>query len=493
MLPLAALALAAAACGSGFDQPAAAKAGADQQARTQEAPTLYGRWSIVAVNGAPPLRFTGPESPQPSIAFSGSRYEGSSGCNSFGGTGMLVGNRWFGEPPMATQQGCAHLDAQERTIFAIASGGPLVSFAGAGEATLKAPAGTLRLRREGGEGPRAPEQPPMLLAGSQWEVTTIDGRSAGRGPRLLTFEADRWTLAGGCAPLSGTWRQQGQRVTFTLSPAPPRACNAEDQALRGLFAAAPSYVVGPNRELVLGGGDHWLTAWFARDFGRDGKALLSGEWRIDTADGLAPGKTERPPSLTFGTASYAVWDGCNHTEGVQLVLERQLFTRGSGMSTLASCAPDPIRTRIHGIVGSNPRIAKTEGGGLALVSPAGTLRLSRKSARAFGTAEQLGLRPPRTIALLRPNATLRLSANRFTIELPCGRIEGGWRAGQPARFSPDPIERTAPNCAPAPGSDAFRLGQFFTGNVHAVTGPNRDIVLLVNRDRSIAARTADAP
>jgi hypothetical protein len=35
------------------------------------------------------------------------------------------------------------------------------------------------------------------------------------------------------------------------------------------------------------------------------------------------------------------------------------------------------------------------------------------------------------------------------------------------------------------------LSQFFTGNVLAVTGPNRDIVLLVNEHRSIAGRTAD--
>jgi hypothetical protein len=127
-------------------------------------------------------------------------------------------------------------------------------------------------------------------------------------------------------------------------------------------------------------------------------------------------------SLIFGKSSYAVWDGCNHTEGILLVVKGQLFTRGSGMSTLANCMPDPMRGRVPAIVGSNPRIAKTDNGGIALVAPSGTLRLTRLSSPAFGTLEQIGLRAPRTIDLLNPAGRLVLrSGNKFTIELPCGR------------------------------------------------------------------------
>jgi hypothetical protein len=35
------------------------------------------------------------------------------------------------------------------------------------------------------------------------------------------------------------------------------------------------------------------------------------------------------------------------------------------------------------------------------------------------------------------------------------------------------------------------MSQFFTGDILSVTGPNRDIVLLVNEDQSIAGRVAD--
>jgi hypothetical protein len=41
-----------------------------------------------------------------------------------------------------------------------------------------------------------------------------------------------------------------------------------------------------------------------------------------------------------------------------------------------------------------------------------------------------------------------------------------------------------------PTSEAFQLSQFFTGDVLSVTGPNGDIVLLVNEDRSIAGLVA---
>jgi hypothetical protein len=277
--------------------------------------------------------------------------------------------------------------------------------------------------------------------------------------------------------------------------APSAGCTPEEapayQRLRGAIAALAEYTVGPNRELVMGGGNHWLVGEFDRAAIGEDKSVLLGEWRIDSAGGVKPLQTPRPPSLIFGTHSYAYWDGCNHSEGIQIVLSRQLFTRGSGVSTLAACQADPVRPRIGAILGSNPRIATDKEGGVVLVGASGTLHLSRISDKRFGSGEQVGLRAPAAIDLLRPKAKLMLlGANRFAILLECGRIEGEWRGGQPSRFSPGPPERTAPDCESRPGSDAFRLGQFFTGNVHAVTGPNRDIVLLVNEGESIPGRLA---
>jgi heat shock protein HslJ len=498
LLPLAWTALFASGCGAATEESRASATKAPAGAKAV-APTLYGRWRIVAVNGSPPLTFGG-EAEHPSLVFSPSRFGGSTGCNSFGGTGLLVGERWFGEPPMATQQGCGALTAQESAIMGIAAGGPSISFAGADEAELRSPLGLIRLRREAPDEPAPAERHPMLLAGSAWELRAVDGSppDSSRPPerRVLRFEEDRWTLNGACRPLSGRWRQQGADLRMEIDAASAGRCapeaTATDRRLRSAIAGLRNYVVGPNRELVIGGAGHWLVGQFDAAALKEDKALLVGEWRVESVDGQKPMQSPRPPSLIFGNSSFAFWDGCNHSEGIQIVLSRQLFTRGSGASTLASCPADPLRSRIGSVLGSNPRIAKTKEGSLSLVAATGTLHLSRMSARRFGTREQLGLRAPATIELLKPRGRLMLLAsNRFAIMLDCGRIEGEWRGGQPARFSPGPAERTAPACDSRPGSDAFRVGQFFTGNVHAVTGPNRDIVLLVNENESIAGRIGD--
>jgi heat shock protein HslJ len=336
----------------------------------------------------------------------------------------------------------------------------------------------------------------MLLAGTAWSLMTIDGRAPdpGRGSerRVLRFDADRWSLKGTCGLLSGSWRQQASDLRIEVQASVPKGCAPEaaatDSRLRTVMSALRSYVVGPNRELVMGGGEHWLVGQFEAATAKADKAALLGEWRVESVVGAKPLDRPRPPSLIFGASSYAIWDGCNHSEGIYLALDGQLFTRGSGLSTLAACEADPLRPRIATVLGSKPRIAKTKEGNIALVAASGTLQLDRLSARGFGSHEQLGLRAPATIELLRPRARLILGKNRFAITLDCGRIEGEWRGGQPSRFSPGPIERTAPSCDSRPGSDAFSLSQFFTGNVHAVTGPNRDIVLLVNEDRSIAGQ-----
>jgi len=446
MAPSAFLALALAGCGDQENAGAAAET-SSAQAPVPAEPTLYGRWRITGVNGSPPLQFDRTESGRPRLSFSHSRYGGSTGCNSFGGTGLLVGRRWFGEPPMATQQGCGDLTAQEQAIIGVASSGPEITFQGPAEATLTSRVGSLRLRREAGPPPEAMEPASMPLAGTAWEIGTIDGRPLGdpsrRDRARLSFDADRWRLDAGCSPLGGPWRQEGRAVSMEIVSKQPSGCSptlkAQDNSIRAMIAAGPRYVVGPNRELVIGGGEHWLTGWFDRTAEREAAESLRGEWRVEAIDGAAPKLMPRPPSLIFGKSSYAVWDGCNHTEGIMLVVGGQLFTRGSGMSTLANCMPDPLRRRVPAIVGSNPRIAKTDDGGIALVAPSGTLRLKRVSSRKFGTLEQIGLHAPRTIMLLDPHGRLVLKqGGRFTVELRCGTIEGGWRGGQPARFSTDP-------------------------------------------------------
>ena len=106
-LALAASCLAFAGCGTASEESGTGQANASAASAAKTEPSLYGRWAIVAINGAAPLRFGHREAASAYLVFAPSSYSGSTGCNGFSGTGLLVGQRWFGEPAMATQQGCA--------------------------------------------------------------------------------------------------------------------------------------------------------------------------------------------------------------------------------------------------------------------------------------------------------------------------------------------------------------------------------------------------
>ncbi len=489
-------ALALAACSAGAP---AEKAQPPHSPQAAAAPSLYGRWQIVEVNGAPARSHSAEN--RPSVTFEPGRYGGSSGCNSFGGNGLLVGGRWFAEPPMATQQGCAELDRQESTIFDLLSGGPSVAIEGEG-ALLRTAAGSLRLRRIGPASDKGGARPPQLMAGTRWELNALDGAPVdprrGGVPARLTLEADRWTLETPCGAREGPWRQLEGAVELGAGAPTARPCTAElarrVEALAGALTGRLDYVVGPNGELVLANGRNWVTGGSDRSFAQGDRTLLSGRWRIVSVDGAPPSRSERPAELAFGPGAFAVWDGCMHSEGVAIVAGRQLFTRGSGMVTMANCPDDPIRRKINSVVGSAPRVGRIADG-LALVSATGTIRLQRSSAQAFGVGVATRLQPGMAFDLMTgptPGARLTLTApDRFTVSFSCGSFSGRWRnaregGGDVARFGPD---GAPPEC----GGDAsvLRLYGFFTGNLQAAIGPNKDIALFVNRGESLPARVSN--
>jgi heat shock protein HslJ len=467
-----------------------------------EKPTLYGEWRIVEVNGAP-ARGRGSGTGGPSVSFEPSRYGGSSGCNQFGGNGLLVGERWFAEPPMATAIGCSDLEAQERGIYSIVAGGPQVEWEGRDTVVLRTTAGRLRLQRSGPLRELEPDRPPMWLAGTSWYLFSVDGATlelpGARQPVRLSFEADRYRLETPCGTRSGNWRQS-EGMVVTEPPGASEARNCAKGARRQSDSAAEAatgslkYVTGVNGEFVLTNGEHWVVGRRDLTSAREDPHLLSGQWRVASVDGVAPPAGERPAELAFGPGGYAVWDGCMHSEGVAIAYRRKLFTRGSGMSTLANCPADEIRFKINRVVGSRPRIGLTEDGGVALISPAGTLRLQRKSRRAFGLGIETFLRAGSTFDLLTSSTSdARLTVgpgNRFSLALACGTMSGSWRSdrgagGTHARFGPD---RPPEGCDNDPV--ARRLFNFFAGDVLSAVGPNKDIALFVSGEEGLPARVA---
>jgi heat shock protein HslJ len=463
-----------------------------------ERPSLYGRWRIVEVNGGPARSVRVEPGSEPAVGFGPGGYGGTTGCNSFGGHGLLVGDRWFADSGVQTEMACGDLTDQETAIMGVLSGGPTIAFGGEDSVTLTAPRGALRLRRLGPPTPVEPAEPPMLLAGTRWTLYTADGGGLPPGPDRtphLTFEADRWALQTGCGARSGAWTQAEGEVRLEADGAAPPDCTPNwPRPTRGSCASSPPAPCAtswdptarscspepstgpPGQREIAFGGEEARSLW--------------GQWRVRAVDGAAPPASERAPEVILGPGAYAVWDGCAHREGVALIHARQLFTLGSGMVTSANCPEDPVRRRINAVVAATPRIARTADGDLALVSRSGALRLQRTSTRPFGTGVVMTLGGGMVFDIL-PAGPARLAlgpGQAFTLTLPCGRLEGRWRnersrAGTYARFSPEPLPAA---CADDPA--ARRLEQFLTGDVSVAIGPNKDIALFINGRESLAAR-----
>ncbi len=465
--------------------------------------SLHGHWRIVEVNGKAARPQARDPEVQPHVSFASGSYGGSSGCNGFGGHGVLVGERWFAEPPMATQQGCADLTEQENSIFEILASGPTVTWEGADAVVLRAPGGSMRLRLVEAAPIDKPATPPPLLAGTRWELLAVDGAAiqlpGAQVPARLTLEADRWTLETPCATRGGPWRQLDDALIVDPGGMTERPCSQpllgqSDMVARAL-AGRLAYVVGPNGELVLASKAHWLTGRQDPTFTRGQEGMFAGEWQIVSVDGSRPPPGDRPPAFFLGPRAFALWDGCRRSEGIAIGSERQLFTLGSGVVTLAKCPRDEVREKISTIVTDSPRIARAGDDEIALIGRSGALRLRRLSTKPFGTSAGTGLRSGTSFDLQRDPGPARLKlgpGDAFTVALPCGTFSGRWRNGRGfgtdhSRFSP---ERPPAGCGDAPA--AMQLYNFFTGNVIAAIGQNRDMALFVNNGRSLPARLVAA-
>ena len=166
-----------------------------------------------------------------------------------------------------------------------------------------------------------------------------------------------------------------------------RACNpasrGQSEAWLVAMRGALRYGTGPNGEILLAGGGHWMVGDLARR-GSSEATLLAGRYEVENGPTAAQRNGAKPAERILTRNAYSLWDGCNHTEGLAITFERQLFVHGSGLTTLASCAPDRVDSGLKRIARSEPRIGRIPGG-LLLWSPAGVVRLRRTGDAPPGT------------------------------------------------------------------------------------------------------------
>ena len=260
---------------------------ADEQARNasadaaiQETPALEdiaGRWRIVSIDGeALPTAAS-----EPYLTFSADAAGGSVGCNRFGGTALFAEGRiavhsWGGDAMACI----APLATWENAIAELFRAYPQVRLAG-DRLRLRSGEHAIELTRDDGAQPldrspdpmRIPIRDPVSkgLANTEWTVRALDGETTSSSPldRHLRFYADTWRGLASCATLFGTYQRKGNRLIVEGDIAnTEQNCSPEyaarDDAFAALMRADPHFLIGPNGELIVAGGDHVLTGDRAR-------------------------------------------------------------------------------------------------------------------------------------------------------------------------------------------------------------------------------------
>jgi heat shock protein HslJ len=486
LVPL--LLAAAAACSAAPSAPAAPE---------PAQPGLLGQWRIVALDGRDPV--VGRDGRPPVLSFDEQGYGGYAGCNSFGGQGLIHEGRFYGGFALSTAMACgAPFDEQERGVQRLLASAPRIEWLGPDRVALVASAQRLELARTAPPPSDRSVSPIIPLIGTSWSFGALDGRAiempgARSGP-VLTVEGDRFTLETPCVAAEGGWTQTGPgSATVKPDRRSARACNPASRGQSEAWLAAMRgplrYGTGPNGEILLAGGGHWMVGDLLRR-GSSEVMSLSGRYEVENGPTAAQRNGAKPAELILARNAYYLWDGCNRTEGLAIPFERQLFLHGSGLSTLANCLPGRDDSAFKRIVLSEPRIGRIPGG-LLLSSPAGTLRLRRTGDAPPGAGGvTTRLLPGMRFTLLGQGGGRleMLPGNRFRLSQPCGVTEGLWRTAPrerdgAVRFGPD---RPTGTCERDPA--ARPLQNAFLGNVDVAIGPNRDIALFAGRFGAVRAR-----
>ncbi|HEX8419362.1 MAG TPA: hypothetical protein VF638_05045 [Sphingomonas sp.] len=137
---------------------------------------------------------------------------------------------------------------------------------------------------------------PAPLVGARFSIHAVDGafltpRSLRGDIRPLAFDASNWRAKPVCATLSGKWRQQGWVLRGSETAIARASCNdgaAIDAAVSAVFAADPSFAIGPNGEFLLAGGGHWISGTREALASERDMPALAGSWDIVEIDGNAP-------------------------------------------------------------------------------------------------------------------------------------------------------------------------------------------------------------
>lgn len=276
-LPVILLFITLAACNPQADQQTGNVAAETAGETVPALEDITGRWRITSIDGET-LPVSGSE---PYLALSTDAAGGSVGCNSFGGPALYAQGRiavhsWGGDA-------MACLDPVGRWENAVAElfrAYPQVRLSGE-NLRLRSRDHVIELvRSDTANGQDRSPDPmripvsgvvPQDLVGTKWTIRAINGQTASSSPgdRHVQFAAEMWQGLASCATLFGTHRADANRLSVDDEIATTEQnCREDHAALDTAFAELmrddPHYLIGPNGELIIAGGEHVLTGDRAR-------------------------------------------------------------------------------------------------------------------------------------------------------------------------------------------------------------------------------------
>ena len=478
-----------------IQDPDAAAAQASEQLDEVE---LHGRWRIVELDGRTLNTIAEDRASErmPHVVFSAGTYGGNTGCNAFGGLGVLHGDRYYAGPAMQTAIGCGDLDAQESAIIGLLTGAPHISLRPDSSLTLANREHSMLLRRD-----EAVATPPgaawtgtRVLAGTHWAISEVDGRRIPEGQQwMLTFEADDWSLTGRCGRRGGRWRQVGGMVVATAADAVSRCAVAEariDSTIVDLLLARPRFATGPNGEFLLGGGGHWVVGERPRNALSDDSPSLSGNWQITAINGQPP-LANAGSRLAFGATGYSGSAGCNSMQGYYLAYAGRFYSAPPMQTEMACVGPVAAQEELVAkILASGPRVASAGDAEIEILSESGSLRLRRDGEAEWAPEGQAWSGEPVEAELTmiggtalqnhysEPVTQLELSPGRFQIRTGCGRMGGIWRQrGSALEFYTDAEPEPRGECASALAQRHHEFMRMFNGPARAQIGASGELLI----------------
>jgi heat shock protein HslJ len=216
-------------------------------------------WRIVSINGIEASSFN---SREPVILeFANGNAVGSSGCNSYGGLYLQIGDKLFFGRSIGTEMGCP--GEQEATLYRLLSGPVDMRLNSDGRLHLSKGGDKAVLVRQ--EKCISCEQsaPPVLpLSGPAWQIVAINGATPidynifkNAANYNVQFVNDSFQFRAGCNTTRGSYRREGNQLFTSMGVNTIMGCapelHAQDRLITAIFAANPILVIGPNMDMLL--------------------------------------------------------------------------------------------------------------------------------------------------------------------------------------------------------------------------------------------------